>query len=115
MDPPGYPKFGDQQTRRIQILKVDSSGWPLGSAELFETGGTRIMGWIRDGTLPDLTNPATIGCLLALVRDAYKDAFVSVYPEGSTWIVLDCEGYHIATGRSEREALVTALEKEDEE
>lgn len=112
MDPPGYPKFGDQPTSRIQILRVDPSGWPWESAELFEPDSTRIMGWIRDGTLPDLTNPATLGCLLALVRDAYKDAFVSVHPEGNnTWLVSDCEGYHIASGRSESEALVNALEE----
>ncbi len=68
--------------------------------------------------LPDLADPATMGCLLALVRDAYKDAYAgasSLHDENGYWGVRDCDGFIIATGRSEREALVIALEKADAE
>ena len=72
--------------------------------------------------VPDLTDPATLGCLLALVRDAYKDAYISASSlhdlwtdENGYWGVRDCDGFVIATGRSEREALVIALEKADAE
>jgi hypothetical protein len=64
--------------------------------------------------VPDLTDPATLGCLLSLVRDAYRDAYVSassLHDENGYWGVRDCDGFVIATGRSEREALVIALEK----
>jgi len=30
--------------------------------------------WSTDGWLPDLTDPATLGCLLALVRDAWGNS-----------------------------------------
>ena len=60
--------------------------------------------------VPDLTDPATLGCLLALVRDAHRDAFMAAGCDGEDWIVADCDGYEVSRGRSEREALVLALE-----
>lgn len=59
---------------------------------------------------PDLTDPATIGCLLALVRDAHRDAYMAAGCDGEDWIVADCDGFEVSRGRSEREALVKALE-----
>lgn len=60
--------------------------------------------------LPDLTDPATLGCLLAVVRDAHRDAFMAAGCDGDDWIVADCDGFEVSRGRSEREALVLALE-----
>ena len=73
--------------------------------------------------LPDLTDPATLGCLLALVREVRNDAGFHALllpanenpigsPEGSRWWVLrgvytSYSGYAWA---SEAEALVAALE-----
>ena len=68
---------------------------------------------------PDLTDPATLGCLLALVREAAKDAGASVWNDRRTgtwswmaggchhgvWIPSDADGYS-----TEAEALVSALE-----
>ena len=75
--------------------------------------------------LPDLTDPATLGCLLALVREAYRDAsklwdghvevrrdhrilffVVSFRHDASGALVEDT----LATGGTEAEALVAALE-----
>ena len=66
-----------------------------------------------DQCLPDLTDPATLGCLLALVREAWgqDDMGASRYRE--RWCVefTPQEGQHYAFyGSSEAEALVYALE-----
>jgi hypothetical protein len=36
---------------------------------------------ICDECVPDLSDPATIGCLLALVREAWKGNVAPVYPD----------------------------------
>lgn len=58
--------------------------------------------------LPDLTDPATLGCLLALVRQAWnRDLYVRRF-WGSHWgVIMDTREYH---AHSEAEALVAALE-----
>ena len=75
--------------------------------------------------LPDLTDAATVGCLLALVREAYRDAsklwdgHVEVRRDHRTIFYVmgfrhDASGALVedtlATGRTETEALVNALE-----
>jgi hypothetical protein len=68
--------------------------------------------------LPDLTDPATLGCVLALVREAWGNDFEQVwlewYPPLRRWGIL---GGHaaarpilVASGSTEAEALVAALE-----
>ena len=62
--------------------------------------------------LPDLTDPATLGCLLALVREAWGDPFLCPAADRETgwWL----NGYaavdYLQSYRSEAEALVAALE-----
>ena len=73
--------------------------------------------------LPDLTYPATLGCLLALVREAWKDEGIAAviasydYESGYQWRVI--EGHHHGSKwqtmsqkrfSTEDEALVAALE-----
>ena len=64
------------------------------------------------GCLPDLTDPATLGCLLALVREALDTPRAHVlYVAGlHRWECADNRVVH-AVGATEAEALVAALEE----
>lgn len=85
-------------------------GWRIHYA----TGGTSGGDWneFPPGALPDLSDPATLGCLLALVRSAYGDPRAVICWQGGAqcgyWetFVADSE----ITADTEAEALVTALE-----
>lgn len=70
--------------------------------------------YLTDPSLPDLTDPATVGCLLALVREAWGydvHAEVNAFPgEDKFWRAwIDTEDNE-RTGATEAEALVAALE-----
>ena len=70
-------------------------------------------GGAEKGDLPDLSDPATLGCLLALVREAWGDPrmFVEAYSFlRDTW---RCVGVSFSSewvGPTEAAALVAALE-----
>lgn len=60
--------------------------------------------------IPDLTDPATLGCLLALVREAWGDSQMYVAGRG-LWDVFTRHDVEIVQDRyTEAEALVAALE-----
>jgi hypothetical protein len=70
--------------------------------------------------LPDLSDPATVGCLLSLVREAWASPALQVSPRCrlhdlaiTRWVVYanraDCDRM-VAEGDTEIEALVAALE-----
>lgn len=71
-----------------------------------------------DDPLPDLTDPATLGCLLALVREAYDDPTLSCRemdgriggPDGPFAWEFNGRIKHGWGWRSEAETLVAALE-----
>tara|TARA_R110000868_G_scaffold404724_1_gene683182 strand:+ start:385 stop:750 length:366 start_codon:yes stop_codon:yes gene_type:complete len=72
--------------------------------------------WDADMTaLPDLTDPATLGCLLALVRVAYADPYASVWyssdhnHSGDRWSYYS-KAFSFTGYATEAEALVGALE-----
>jgi hypothetical protein len=67
-----------------------------------------------DQCLPDLSDPATVGCLLALVREAWGTAIIVsyLYDEGlweTMWEGATAAGW-CGRGDTEAEALVAALE-----
>ena len=76
----------------------------------------------NEGEVPDLTDPATLGCLLALVREAFPGCHAE--PNGAPewdgydeaerdnwWAVFTCGPHRLmANGATEAEALVAALE-----
>jgi hypothetical protein len=77
-------------------------------------GMIAVSGYVTlDKRLPDLTHPATMGCLLALVREAHRDPrmFVEAYSFlRDTW---RCVGVSFSSewvGPNEAETLVAALE-----
>ena len=79
--------------------------------------GLRPLSWSDDweGEVPDLTDPATLGCLLALVREAYKCPWLSVVGSADGLWRIDAEGSDadvsdLHSFGSEAEALVAALE-----
>lgn len=65
-----------------------------------------------DDLHPDLSDPATIGCLLALVREAWGQDDMSAFRYKSRWCVEHtpegsrCSAFY---GETEAEALVSAL------
>lgn len=66
--------------------------------------------WARLDPNPDLSDPATRGCLLALVREAWQDAGIAYcYPVADGWHVV-ARGRVLAWGIIEADALVAALE-----
>lgn len=74
--------------------------------------------WIRikpSNCFPDLNDAATLGCLLQLVRMAWKDPEAHLGLGGSGWVLLSGESrvadvvYPVPAGNTESECLVSAL------
>ena len=114
--------------RTLDAMRVihDPDRWPdrpcaIREGSWVDTAPPRPLG----DDLPDLSDPATLGCVLALVREAYRDAsklwdghvevrrdhrilffVVSFRHDASGALVEDT----LTTGGTEAEALVAALE-----
>jgi hypothetical protein len=76
-----------------------------------------LRGWTPyPGAEPDFTDPATVGCLLAAVREAWRDDGIYARPayqpvEGSRWLLVPGDGgYAHGWGDTEADALIDALE-----
>lgn len=61
---------------------------------------------------PDLSDPATLGCILALVREAFGDPslFAECHPVGARWQIHSVDGGIFGEGDSEAAALVAAMD-----
>ena len=87
-------------------------------AEVVAFFGVRAVGRALAGALPDISDAATVGCLLQLVRDAWGghaqvcDPEMSTMEDGTDWMVLTCRKGGVGSffGVTEAEALVVALE-----
>ena len=86
------------------VVRVSDNGRPVVS------GGASRGGNALSEVYPDLSDPATVGAVLALVRDAWQDPYLHCRSDNGfgDWIVRnDHRGF---TGATEAEALVCALE-----
>jgi len=89
-----------------RVYAVQSDGWiRLCGGHPFESPF-----YAKTLPYPDLSDPATVGALLGLVREAWQDPYLHCRSDNGfgDWIVRnDHRGF---TGATEAEALVTALE-----
>ena len=78
-----------------------------------DSDGAVHEGLVSRSDVPDLADPATLGCLLALVREAWGDPHMHAYPD-LTWCVFNFKSASlpvcVGRGDTEAEALVAALE-----
>lgn len=89
------------------------------------TGDAWLSDWgqIDFYATPDFTDPATLGFLLNIIRDAWSDPYASCLGDESSWeVTVRCEEYELPgdpggprcekvfMGQTEAEALVKALE-----
>lgn len=100
-------------TDDFRITAINPDGLPHG--EYSQVGP--LLWKINAEDMPDLTDPATLGCLVALLRKAWDSPMLNTVQErGIGWIVADslcCS--MLANGRyyrgdTEAEALIAALE-----
>ena len=98
-----------------RVIAVDEDG-----SCLIAFGTEEFPFWCTTETMnkmtPDLTDPATGGCLLALVREAWGDSemHMALGAKGWVWLTGESRVYDVVipinAGETEAEALVAALE-----
>ena len=91
-------------------------GWP--EYDVLEYGSSGVAECVKwnlkpkKGALPDLTDAATLGCLLALVREAWGDPLAYTMAYYGRWTLCSDRYEEIdpGDGATEAEALIAALE-----
>jgi hypothetical protein len=99
---------------RVLDMRDDDGMQMVSASEYpYDDDGVPEYRWADLTHIPDLTDPATLGCLLALVREAHAVPFlhVSVKISREHGYQFDCHPHHRGQWvDSEAEALVAALE-----
>ena len=119
-----HPTLGEHVIVNVRIessLDVELIETPSSSQELVSSAHCTVSGWTKvSDMLPDFTDPATLGCVLALVREEWGDPrLVAIYCEAANpgqsegWAVQCADNRLPVAGdgcASEAEALLAALE-----
>lgn len=93
----------------VRVARLDADQYAVG---WYPNG---YLGYIARIAIPDLDDPATLGCLFALVREAWSEPMLSVAWAGGRWYVVQrilrsVDALRWIDAASEAEALVAALE-----
>lgn len=104
----GLNDYGDYGA--LRVIGANKDGAPL-----TRDGYGRVTVWQHNPS-PDLRDPATLGCLLALIREAWDDPFALVDYDRSHWglFTRKSDRVWICTAETEAAALVAALESADD-
>jgi len=100
----------DEDGYAARILHVGLTDRQSETADSYDGGGIITRGCILEGSLPDLTDPATKGALLSLCRVAGGCDALHFVPEGDRWVAHTGYDYHGEPEPSEAEAMVCYLE-----
>jgi hypothetical protein len=97
-----------------RVVTVDTDTGDPACAEAGATEDDCACVWMPcDAVEPDFTDPATIGVLLAAVREAWASPTLFVRPTASGWTVMRGSGAgmgKLSDGATEAGALIAALE-----
>ena len=96
-------------------MLVNSAGYVYRMTSESIADGCGAVDWQQKWMRPDLTDPATLGCLLALVREAWSEPILSVAWAGGRWYVVQrilrsVDALRWIDTATEVDALVAALE-----
>jgi hypothetical protein len=103
---PGMLAWYEDDTVTHRVTRVSQSGHPFGC---LPDEGVRVWELSAD-SLPDLNDPATLGCLLALIRELRHDPTLHAHPYAHGWKWSGNYRCGRAIYDSEAEALIAALE-----
>lgn len=95
-----------------RVNKATPAGWDR-MIEAYEAPWTGEGHEWREPDVPDFRDPATLGCLLAQVRERWNCRWAYLSPSGDGWMVnlADMQRDRWFDGATEAEALIVALER----
>ncbi len=102
---------GMRATLGLRIDAVDKRGEPYRSGRYYDGAGELQQTREHEPEpLPDFRDPATLGCVLALVREAWGDPFMYLAPADGWYVGNGARATMAGRGPTEAAALVAALE-----